>query len=210
MVSSAGELGVSSLHVTFPTGEEWAALGSLGFQQRRGIQYHWENRGYNTFDDFLADLKQRKRKNIRQVRVLWRSQPQTYSHGDAFVSSGYTCLPHKRAWQLQALRENLCAADHSGSLVAPVCLLQERKAVSKQGLTIKRLVGSEISSGTWDKVSAWCCPVACVAWVCMCVDALQVSVQYLYQVAPCMLCYMCSYVRSATVHTPTSCSLYCL
>jgi predicted N-acyltransferase len=32
-------LGVSSLHVTFPTGEEWAALGSLGFQQRRGIQY---------------------------------------------------------------------------------------------------------------------------------------------------------------------------
>lgn len=65
--SPAGELGVSSLHVTFPTGEEWAALGSLGFQQRRGIQYHWENRGYGTFDDFLGDLKQRKRKNIRQV-----------------------------------------------------------------------------------------------------------------------------------------------
>lgn len=63
----AGELGVSSLHITFPTGEEWAALGSLGFQQRRGIQYHWENRGYDTFDDFLADLKQRKRKSIRQV-----------------------------------------------------------------------------------------------------------------------------------------------
>ena len=62
-----GELGVSSLHVTFPTGEEWAALGSMGFQQRRGIQYHWENRGYDTFDDFLADLKQRKRKSIRQV-----------------------------------------------------------------------------------------------------------------------------------------------
>lgn len=60
---------MSSLHVTFPTGEEWSALGSLGFQQRRGIQYHWENRGYATFDDFLADLKQRKRKSIRQVRV---------------------------------------------------------------------------------------------------------------------------------------------
>lgn len=60
---------MSSLHVTFPTGEEWATLGSLGFQQRRGIQYHWSNRGYATFDDFLADLKQRKRKNIRQVRA---------------------------------------------------------------------------------------------------------------------------------------------
>lgn len=67
MLCHAGELGVSSLHVTFPTGEEWSALGSMGFQQRRGIQYHWENRGYDTFDGFLADLKQRKRKSIRQV-----------------------------------------------------------------------------------------------------------------------------------------------
>lgn len=31
---------------------------------------------------------------------------------------------------------------------------QERKAVSKQGLTIKRLLGSEVSSSTWDKVSS--------------------------------------------------------
>jgi hypothetical protein len=37
----ADEMGVSSLHVTFPTGEEWAALGALGFQQRKGIQFHW-------------------------------------------------------------------------------------------------------------------------------------------------------------------------
>jgi hypothetical protein len=38
------EMGVSSVHVTFPTGQEWAALGAAGFQQRRGIQYHFENR----------------------------------------------------------------------------------------------------------------------------------------------------------------------
>lgn len=31
-------------------------------------RYHWENRGYKTFDDFLSDLKQSKRKSIRQVR----------------------------------------------------------------------------------------------------------------------------------------------
>jgi predicted N-acyltransferase len=38
-----------------------------------------------------------------------------------------------------------------------VCL-QERKAVSKQGLNIKRLLGSEVSSETWDKVrGGWHC-----------------------------------------------------
>jgi hypothetical protein len=68
-------------------------------------------------------------------------------------------LPRKRFRLLQASRRNLYAAGHSGSLVTLVCLLQERKAVSKQGLTIKRLVGSEISSSTWDKVRAWCCAV---------------------------------------------------
>ena len=55
------------MHITFSTSAEWAELGARGFQQRRGIQYHWENNGYNTFEDFLADLKQSKRKSIRQV-----------------------------------------------------------------------------------------------------------------------------------------------
>lgn len=64
----ADELEVSSLHMTFNTEDEWAALGQLGYQQRTGIQYHWENQGYSSFDDFLMNLKQSKRKNIRQER----------------------------------------------------------------------------------------------------------------------------------------------
>ncbi|KAF8061287.1 hypothetical protein HT031_004377 [Scenedesmus sp. PABB004] len=68
LVAITQEMGLSSLHVTFPTGAEAAALGALGFQQRRGIQYHWDNRGYVTFEDFLADLKQSRRKSIRQER----------------------------------------------------------------------------------------------------------------------------------------------
>ena len=59
---------VSSLHVTFPTRGEWEALGAAGFLQRSGQQYHWENRGYATFDDFLAALNSRKRKQIRRER----------------------------------------------------------------------------------------------------------------------------------------------
>lgn len=63
----ADQFGVSSLHLTFNTAEESNTLAEVGYLQRSGIQYHWENRGYTTFEDFLADLKQSKRKNIRQV-----------------------------------------------------------------------------------------------------------------------------------------------
>lgn len=62
---------MSSLHVTFPTGAEWASLGTLGLMQRRGIQYFWENRpggGYTDFEDFLSELKQSRRKSVRQER----------------------------------------------------------------------------------------------------------------------------------------------
>lgn len=63
----ADQLAVSSLHLTFNTAEEARSLTEAGYLQRTGIQYHWENRNYVTFEDFLADLKQSKRKNIRQV-----------------------------------------------------------------------------------------------------------------------------------------------
>lgn len=61
------ELGVSSLHMTFNTAEEHDMMKDMGFMSRTGIQYHWDNEGYSTFDDFLAALKQSKRKSIRQV-----------------------------------------------------------------------------------------------------------------------------------------------
>jgi predicted N-acyltransferase len=59
---------VSSLHVTFPRHEEWTRLGAAGFLQRQGQQFHWENRGYQSFDEFLAALNSRKRKQIRRER----------------------------------------------------------------------------------------------------------------------------------------------
>ncbi len=64
----ARELGVSSLHVTFPTEPEWRELGASGYLMRHGQQFHWRNRGYGSFDDFLASLSSRKRKTIRRER----------------------------------------------------------------------------------------------------------------------------------------------
>jgi predicted N-acyltransferase len=59
---------LSSLHVTFCTGEEAEAFAAGGFLIRSGFQYHWENRGYRSFDDFLAALNHGKRKSIRRER----------------------------------------------------------------------------------------------------------------------------------------------
>lgn len=58
----------SSAHVTFCTEAEWHKLGQAGWLQRLGLQFHWENRNYGHFDDFLEDLSSRKRKAIRRER----------------------------------------------------------------------------------------------------------------------------------------------
>ncbi|HWE79631.1 MAG TPA: GNAT family N-acetyltransferase [Pseudolabrys sp.] len=60
--------GLSSAHVTFLTKAEWDLLGDRGYLQRTDQQFHWQNEGYTTFDDFLAALNSRKRKVIRRER----------------------------------------------------------------------------------------------------------------------------------------------
>jgi hypothetical protein len=59
---------VSSLHVTYCTGDEADAFARAGFLIRSGFQYYWENRGYRSFDEFLAALSHGKRKSIRKER----------------------------------------------------------------------------------------------------------------------------------------------
>jgi uncharacterized protein len=69
LVSAAEQLGVSSLHVTFCPEQEWHELGRAGLLKRQGVQYHWHNRGYGTFEDFLGALRSSKRKTIRKERA---------------------------------------------------------------------------------------------------------------------------------------------
>ncbi|QJR15525.1 GNAT family N-acetyltransferase [Usitatibacter palustris] len=59
---------VSSLHVLFPTEADAEVLRGAGMLERTGVQFHWSNPGYATFDDFLAALSHDKRKKIRQER----------------------------------------------------------------------------------------------------------------------------------------------
>jgi len=74
LVSAAEQVGVSSLHVTFCPQVEWQALGEAGLLCRQGVQYHWHNRGYADFDDFLAGLKSSRRKTIRKERARVAAQ----------------------------------------------------------------------------------------------------------------------------------------
>ena len=59
---------MSSLHVLFPPPDEARALADAGMMVRRGVQFHWHNHEFRSFDDFLAALTQPKRKKIRAER----------------------------------------------------------------------------------------------------------------------------------------------
>ena len=60
--------GASGVHVTFAPEAEFRLLGDLGYLQRTDQQFHWENRGFANFDEFLDALTARKRKTIRRER----------------------------------------------------------------------------------------------------------------------------------------------
>lgn len=61
-------LEASSAHITFITEADRQAAEQAGFLMRTDRQFHWHNKGYGNFDDFLADLSSRKRKNIKKER----------------------------------------------------------------------------------------------------------------------------------------------
>jgi len=72
------QINASSLHITFLTREEWLAAGDAGYLLRTGQQFHWENRGYQNFDQFLGELSSAKRKTLRKERASVREAGVTF------------------------------------------------------------------------------------------------------------------------------------
>lgn len=68
IVEAGAEGKVSSAHFNFLEDNTWQSLGAEGLLLREDQQFHWINRGYKTFDDFLAALSSRKRKMLRRER----------------------------------------------------------------------------------------------------------------------------------------------
>jgi predicted N-acyltransferase len=67
LIANAEACDASSVHITFLPQEEAADL-TTPWLARQDIQFHWQNRGYRSFEDFLAALSSPKRKNIRRER----------------------------------------------------------------------------------------------------------------------------------------------
>lgn len=59
---------LSSWHILFPEPGVAELLGSLGLHTRHAVQFHWLNRNYRDFEDFLATFSSRKRKALRRER----------------------------------------------------------------------------------------------------------------------------------------------
>lgn len=68
LLTLADRLKASSVHLTFLEKEQWQGLSKLGFLQRTHSQFHWENRDYRSFSEFLDSLASKKRKNIKRER----------------------------------------------------------------------------------------------------------------------------------------------
>jgi len=61
--------GLSSAHATFIDPEQLPLFKEADWLIRSDIQFHWQNRAYGSFDDFLGELASRKRKTLRKERA---------------------------------------------------------------------------------------------------------------------------------------------
>lgn len=69
VLAVAEETNASSWHLLFPNDQQLALFADPRLLHRNGVQYHWHNRGYTCFDDYLNALNSRKRKMVRKERA---------------------------------------------------------------------------------------------------------------------------------------------
>ncbi len=91
----ADAIGASGFHCLFQTPEEHAFTARSALT-RHDCQFHWKNRNYRHFDDFLATLKSKKRKNIRQERRRIAAQGITFRvlDGHSATTTDWTHFSH--------------------------------------------------------------------------------------------------------------------
>ena len=142
-LASASQLGLSSVHMTFLTKDEHDHLTTpqqSAWISREGMQFHWHNRGYDDFEDFLSTLSSRKRKAIKRERRdisdaglsfdLLRGDDLKTHHWDAFYDFYLATIDRKWGGAYltrgffdhihQTMREHilLVIANHEGKPVA--------------------------------------------------------------------------------------------
>ena len=90
----AGRLQLSSAHVNFTSAADVAACTPDVWLPRFDWQFHWHNRGWRDFDDFLASLNHKKRKNIlrERQRVAQAGVHCAMRHGDELDDTEWRAL----------------------------------------------------------------------------------------------------------------------
>jgi len=59
---------ISSIHVNFCLADEQEVLEEVGFFPRAGLQFHWQNQSFRTFDDYLGSFRSDRRNKIKRER----------------------------------------------------------------------------------------------------------------------------------------------
>ena len=152
---AAQQLAVSSLHVTFLDEAAWQRLGDDGFLKRTDQQFHWLNRGYATFEEFLGDLASRKRKTIRKEREqalsagisieLMRGAVITEAHWDAFFA--FYMDTGSRKWGRPYLNRRFFSL--LGQRMADHCLLIMAKRHGRYVAGALNLIGGDALYGRY-------------------------------------------------------------
>lgn len=136
LIGLAQQEGLSSAHLLFGEPSDHLALEQAGWLTRLGVQFHWNNRGYRDFEDFLDSLTQPRRKKIRAERRKVREAGvqcevrMGRSITDADWSFFYRCYcqtyrehgnpPYLNQGFFQSIRHSL--AEHLALVIARACV----------------------------------------------------------------------------------------
>ncbi len=112
-------LGFSSAHLLFLQGADCATCDDADAGQwvaRQDVQFHWRNRGWTDFDEFLGALKHKKRKNIRSERAQ-------VAQSDLQLEWRHGCSLDDQEWaQVHALYEDTFDAHGNHAALTPAFL----------------------------------------------------------------------------------------
>lgn len=107
------ERGAHSLHALFTVADEQAIFAKAKFNLRETHQFHWQNRGYRDFKDFLAALVRRKRQNILRERAAIEAQGLRIE-----CYCGEALLPEHAEWMYGFYRQTIAKRGSQAYLTA--------------------------------------------------------------------------------------------
>ncbi len=139
-INLAAEKGFPSWHVAFPHADEVPLLEAAGLLARKDIQFHWFNRGYRHFPDFMQTLSSDKRRKLKaeQRKVAEAGIEIEQLHGDT--------IDHELWQQLHALYANTFDKFGNHPAISAACFAEIGQAAGKGMVVfIARLAGVPVA-----------------------------------------------------------------